>query len=76
MRRTAQSAARLGMPLIEGAVHSSDVFYRDAGPDYWEKLRDEKGCLAVEMESFALFHNAAAEKRRALLRNFRQLCIP
>ena len=31
------------MPLIEGAVHSSDVFYRDAEPDYWEKLRDEKG---------------------------------
>ena len=27
---------------------------------YWEKLRDEKGCLAVEMESFALFHNAKA----------------
>ena len=25
---------------------------------YWEKLRDERGCLAVEMESFALFHNA------------------
>ena len=23
-----------------------------------EKLRDERGCLAVEMESFALFHNA------------------
>lgn len=42
-----KSAARLGMPLIEGAVHSSDVFYRDAEPDYWEKLRDEKGCLAV-----------------------------
>ena len=58
-------AARLGMPLIEGAVHSSDVFYRDAEPDYWEKLRDEKGCLAVEMESFALFHNAAATKKNA-----------
>ena len=55
-----QSAARLGIPLIEGTVHSSDVFYRDAAPDYWERLRDEKGCLAVEMESFALFHNAAA----------------
>ena len=61
----ALAAARLGMPLIEGAVHSSDVFYRDAEPDYWEKLRDEKGCLAVEMESFALFHNAAATKKNA-----------
>ena len=36
-----------------------------AEPDYWEKLRDEKGCLAVEMESFALFHNAAATKKNA-----------
>lgn len=57
-----QSAASLGIPLTEGIIHSSDVFYRDTpagdGPAYWEKLRDEKGCLAVEMESFALFHNA------------------
>ena len=55
------SAARLGIPLIEGNIHSSDVFYRqpsDAKPTYWEKLRDEQGCLCVEMESFALFANA------------------
>lgn len=55
------SAAKQGIPLIEGMIHSSDVFYRepsDESPAYWEKLRDEKGCLAVEMESFALFHNA------------------
>ncbi len=55
------SAARQGIPLIEGNVHSSDVFYRqpsDAKPTYWERLRDERNCLGVEMESFALFHNA------------------
>ena len=55
------SAAKLGIPLIEGNIHSSDVFYRqpsDAKPTYWEKLRDEQGCLCVEMESFALFANA------------------
>ena len=55
------SAEKLGIPLIEGNVHSSDVFYRqpsDAKPTYWEKLRDEQGCLCVEMESFALFANA------------------
>ena len=55
------SAKAADIPLIEGNIHSSDVFYRqpsDAKPTYWEKLRDEKGCLAVEMESFALFHNA------------------
>ena len=37
----------------------------DAKPTYWEKLRDEKGCLAVEMESFALFHNAKVLGKRA-----------
>ncbi len=56
-----QSAARQGIPLREGLIHSADVFYREpsaARPAYWERLRDEQGCLAVEMESFALFHNA------------------
>lgn len=55
------SAVKLGIPLIEGNIHSSDVFYRqpsDAKPTYWEKLRDEQGCVCVEMESFALFANA------------------
>ena len=53
-----RSAAEQNIPLIEGIIHSSDVFYRepsDAKPTYWERLRDEKGCLCVEMESFALF---------------------
>ena len=56
-----RSAGAQGIPLIEGIIHSSDVFSRqpsDQKPTYWERLRDEKGCLAVEMESFALFHNA------------------
>ena len=56
-----RSAGAQGIPLIEGIIHSSDVFYRQPSeqkPTYWERLRDEKGCLAVEMESFALFHNA------------------
>lgn len=62
------SAKAAGIPLIEGNIHSSDVFYRqpsDEKPTYWEKLRDEKGCLAVEMESFALFHNAKVLGKRA-----------
>ena len=55
------SAKKQGIKLIEGNIHSSDVFYRqpsDAKPTYWELLRDERGCLCVEMESFALFANA------------------
>ena len=62
------SAAKLGIPLIEGNIHSSDVFYRqpsDAKPTYWEKLRDEQGCVCVEMESFALFANAQVLGKQA-----------
>ena len=62
------SAAKQGIPLIEGNIHSSDVFYRqpsDAKPTYWELLRDERGCLCVEMESFALFANAEALGKNA-----------
>ncbi|MGN0662319.1 MAG: purine-nucleoside phosphorylase, partial [Faecalibacterium sp.] len=62
------SAAKQGICLIEGNVHSSDVFYRqpsDAKPSYWEALRDERGCVCVEMESFALFANAKVLGKRA-----------
>ena len=62
------SAEKLGIPLIEGGVHSSDVFYRqpsDEQPTYWEKLRDERDCVCVEMESFALFANAATLGKNA-----------
>jgi len=54
------SAERLGVSLIEGCVHSSDVFYRTikSEPDYWKRVNKEKNCLSVEMESFGLFHNA------------------
>jgi purine-nucleoside phosphorylase len=52
------SANKLDIKLIEGCVHSSDVFYREDKTPYYEKLNKEKGCLCVEMESFALFHNA------------------
>ena len=59
--RLRASAKSIGIPMIEGIIHSSDVFYRhddSKNPTYWERLRDEKGCVAVEMESFALFHTA------------------
>jgi len=62
-----ESGARLSIPLTEGRVHSSDIFYRTlkTEPDYWIKLREEKGCLAVEMESFGLFHNANITGKKA-----------
>lgn len=63
--RLRASVKRLQKPLLEGVIHSSDVFYREDKTPYWKALRDEKGCLAVEMESFALFHNAKVTGKQA-----------
>lgn len=60
-----KSAERLGIPLHEGCIHSSDVFYREGDGSYFKTLYNDKGCLAVEMESFALFHNAAVIGKNA-----------
>ena len=59
------SADKLGIAIHEGCIHSSDVFYREDKSPYYKKLYEEKRCLAVEMESFALFHNAAVLGKRA-----------
>lgn len=43
--------------IVTGKIHSNDVFYSE---DFnrFNELRDTHGVIAVEMESFALFHNA------------------
>ncbi len=58
------SAESLNIPLNIGTIHSSDVFYRQHGSVH-EEMFNEHGCLAVEMESFALFHNANVLNKRA-----------
>jgi len=65
--RLKESAARLGHSLIEGTIHSSDVFYYEKTGDgpYWQKVMREQNCLAVEMESFALLHNARVTGKKA-----------
>lgn len=57
IRRTARA---IGQPLLEGRIHSTDVFYTAPGAFDFAACSREKGCLGVEMESFALFHNASA----------------
>jgi len=61
------AAAKLGYPLVEGTIHSSDVFYHEAreGEPYWKKVMKEQNCIAVEMESFALLHNAKVTGKKA-----------
>lgn len=54
-----ETAKQLGLRITPGPIHSSDVFYQEAGAAKERTLRPEmKKLLCVEMESFALFHNA------------------
>lgn len=59
-----EAASKLNIPIHKGRIHSSDVFYRKNFEDYKE-IRDNKKCLAVEMESFALFANAKILNKEA-----------
>ncbi len=54
----------LKIPITKCTIHSSDVFYRDNLNEFKE-IHDKHGCLAVEMESFALFHNAKVTGKNA-----------
>lgn len=57
-------ASSLNIPLLEARAHSSDVFYHEED-NYWQKIRKHYACDCVEMESFALFCNAIALKKKA-----------
>ncbi|NLV98456.1 MAG: purine-nucleoside phosphorylase [Clostridiaceae bacterium] len=57
-----QSAKDLNITVFEGRTYSSDVFYYEPEAEderpLWKVLLEDHNCLGVEMESFALFHNA------------------
>jgi purine-nucleoside phosphorylase len=59
------TAKTLGIELKPARVHSSDVFYADADHETWQQLSQRTATDCVEMESFALFHNANALHRQA-----------
>lgn len=63
-KRLKNAANQLNIPIHKGRIHSSDVFYRQNFDDY-KKIRDKYGCIAVEMESFALFANAKVTGKNA-----------
>lgn len=64
LRKAVEAAEKKGITPFVGNVLSTDVFYTDeAGDnDAWLKM----GVLAVEMESAALYMNAARTGKRAL----------
>lgn len=51
-----QTAAEMDLPVLQGAIHSGDPFYR-LDPAIPTIVQDNN-CLAAEMEAFALFANA------------------
>lgn len=59
-----KAAKELDIHLTVGRIHSSDVFYRENFKEF-VGINEEHGCLAVEMESFALFHNAKVLGKKA-----------
>lgn len=58
-----EAAKRFDIDLKVGTIHSSDVFYKEN--DNFKELNEKYNCLGVEMESFALFHNAKVLGKKA-----------
>jgi purine-nucleoside phosphorylase len=57
-------AKTLEIPMHIERIHSSDVFYRENFDEY-KAIYENHGCVAVEMEAFALFHNANVLGKKA-----------
>lgn len=53
-----ESAKRNQIPLKLVKVHSCDVFYCAPNMKGYKEIHAEHGCECIDMESFALFHNA------------------
>jgi len=58
-----QAADENNIPITIANVHSSDVFYKE--DNNFKELYEKYGCMCVEMESFALFHNANTLNKKA-----------
>lgn len=57
-----ETANRLNSKYIFGRIHSTDVFYGDVDIN---DLYNNRKCVCVEMESFALFYNALKLNKNA-----------
>ncbi len=54
----------LNIDIKSGRIHSTDAFYTK-DKSVLHHIRDTYGCLGVEMESFALLHNANVAGKKA-----------
>lgn len=60
-----ETANKERINIIEGIIHSSDVFTPYYQEDTAPKETNEYNCIAAEMEAFALFHNAKVLNKEA-----------
>lgn len=65
VKKMKESAAKLGIKTFDGVIHSSDVFYYQPECGSNDELFQKYHVVCGEMESFALFHNAAVTGKKA-----------
>lgn len=58
-----EAANNLNVPITIANIYSTDVFYKEN--DNYKEIYNKYGCLACEMESFALFSNAQILGKKA-----------
>ena len=63
--RIIAAAEKLDISCKVARIHSSDVFYQDANRGSYTRYPENHGAVCVEMESFALFHNANVLGKKA-----------
>ena len=63
--RILEAAKRNNITVKPVKVHSSDVFYTEPNVDGYKEISAKHGCACVEMESFALLHNANVLHKKA-----------
>lgn len=59
------AAKQLDTHVTTACIHSSDVFYHEDNVDGHDDFYRKHGCVCVEMESYALFHNAKGLGKKA-----------
>jgi len=62
-KKILKTAENINLNVKEKRIHSSDVFYKEN--NNYKYLVKEYNCSVVEMESFALFHNANVLNKKA-----------
>lgn len=64
-KKIMDAAKSAGIEVKPAKVHSSDVFYAAENMDDFRAIHAKHQCQCVDMESFALFHNANVSGKHA-----------